>query len=121
MREHENEQTVQEIIDKQTAELKVVQQVMYGIVQHACVYTQAQLTTLNAEAQRHKERNSNNEKNVSKLTTELSEVKQVATVADSLICHVQPMYCIITSSTTQYIIHRGKNCESYDYVAIITE
>ena len=73
------------------------------------MYTQVQLTTLNAEAQRHKERNSNNEKNVSKLTTELSEVKQVATVADSLICHVWPMYCIITSYTTQYIIHRGKN------------
>ena len=56
------------------------------------VYTQAQLTTLNAEVQRYKERNSNNENNVSKLNTELSDAKQVTVAVD-----VSLMYHSITS------------------------
>lgn len=44
---------------------------------HNYYIMQAQVSTLNAEVQRYKERKNNSEQNLSKLTTELSNLKHV--------------------------------------------
>lgn len=44
---------------------------------HNYYIMQVQVSTLNAEVQRYKERKNSSEQNLSKLTTELSNLKQV--------------------------------------------
>ena len=67
---------------------------------------QVHVSTLNAEVQRYKERNTNNEQNVSKLTTEVSDLKQVH-VYTSIHAHgTTTAGNISTQDFTSYIIHK---------------